>query len=29
VVSSGDILAWKLRDQEISFHHLENYFFNS
>ena len=29
VVSSGDILAWKLRDQEITFHHLENYFFNS
>ena len=29
VVSSGDILAWKLREQEITFHHLENYFFNS
>ena len=29
VVSSGDIFAWKLRDQEITFHHLENYFFNS
>jgi len=29
VVSSGDIFAWKLRDQEITSRHLENYIFNS
>lgn len=29
LVSSGDILAWKLSDQEITSRHLENYIFNS
>ena len=29
LVSSGDILAWKLNDQEITSRHLENYIFNS
>ncbi|MFL2737328.1 MAG: CBS domain-containing protein [bacterium] len=29
LVSTGDILAWKLSDQEITSRHLENYIFNS
>ena len=27
VISVGDILAWKLREQEFTLHQLEDYFF--
>ena len=29
VISVGDILAWKLREQEFTLHQLEDYFFKS
>ena len=29
VISSGDILAWKLREQEFTLHQLEDYFLKS
>ena len=29
VISAGDILAWKLREQEFTLHQLEDYFFKS
>jgi len=29
VISTGDILAWKLREQEFTLHQLEDYFFKS
>ena len=29
VISVGDILAWKLREQEFTLHQLKDYFFKS
>ena len=29
VISAGDILAWKLREQQFTLHQLEDYFFKS